>query len=239
MTHGIFPLSLAACLTLAGCSSDDSAPAAGSSDSVEQTTGANQAATSMTFFTSSVPGPDGGNFGGLSGADAFCQQLADAVSSGRTWQALLSTSTVNARERMGAGPWVNAAGSTIAATTDALFAAGVPQDTVNTAGSDQDTKRMLLLDETGSPISAMPNYHDILTGSNQAGMVEGTAHCNDWTSGSADDFRAVGHSDSRGPQGADSSLGWMSAHAAPNQGCDSASFQATGGNGQIYCFATN
>lgn len=192
--------------------------------------------SAMSFFVSSVPGPDGGNFGGVTGADEFCTDLAEAAgSTDQTWKALLSTDTEDAKDRIGAGPWYNADGVMIAASVSALFADGlVIGPTGDDFDADTDPKRALTLDETGAPVSATPNEHDILTGSNPDGTAA-DATCLNWTSGSADDSGQVGHSDSRGPQGDDTEFGWLSSHAT--QGCDSPSFVNTGGAGLIYCFA--
>lgn len=95
-----------------------------------------------------------------------------------------------------------------------------------------------MLDETGAPVLAAPTLqHDILTGSDQAGNRIADQNCDGWTSNSSDDTAQVGHSDSRGPQGTDPALGWVSTHAS--QGCSAANLVESGGNGRIYCFAAD
>jgi hypothetical protein len=203
----------------------------------------------MTFFVTSRAGPDGGNFGGLEGADAFCQQLASAVGAASpTWRAFLSTDDVDARTRIGSGPWSNADGVVVAQGLDALFATGIPIDEEARAAEnwDEDDKRMLLLDETGEPTSSDPNAHDILTGSDPSGNRVAGQNCNGWTSGGDDATAIVGHSDSRGPQseeqrmmlpGGNSALGWVSVH--PTAGCSNPLFNMTGGDGRMYCFSAD
>lgn len=232
---------LALCLTgLASCSDDD-----GDDDNNETTAVGNNMASAgsdmgtgspMSFFVSSVSGPDGGNFGGLSGADEFCSGLAEAAgSTGQTWKALLSTDTEDAKDRIGVGPWYNADSVMIADSLSALFTDGIEiGPTGDDFDADTDPKRALLLDETGAPVSATPNEHDILTGSNPDGTAA-DATCLNWTSGAVDDAGQVGHSDSRGPQGDNVNFGWVSSHAS--RGCDLASLQGSGGAGLIYCFA--
>lgn len=190
----------------------------------------------MSFFVSSTAGPEGGNFGGLAGADEFCTGLAEAAgSTGQTWKALLSTDTEDAKDRIGTGPWYNADSVMLAATVDDLLADGVA---IGPTGDDfdaaTDPKRAIFLDETGLPVSADPNEHDILTGTNPDGTAADN-NCLNWTSSAATDLGMIGHSDSRGPQGDNTALGWLSTHNS--QGCDLASLNMTGGNGRIYCFA--
>jgi hypothetical protein len=203
----------------------------------------------MSFFVTSQPGPDGGNFGGLAGADAFCQQLADAAGAGAlTFRAFLSSDDVDARSRIGSGPWSNAEGSVVAENLSALFATGIAIDEEARAAEswDDDDKRLLLLDETGQPTSSSPNAHDILTGSDVSGNRVAGQNFANWTSGADDATAVVGHSDSRGPQsaeqrmmveGGNSSLGWVSVH--PSAGCSNPLFNMTGGDGRLYCFAEN
>jgi hypothetical protein len=225
-------------LCLVACSSDDS-------DDAETAVAAERPA--MSFFVTSQSGPDGGNFGGLEGADAFCQQLADAAGAGSlTWRAFLSTDDVDARRRIGSGPWRNVNGAVVAENLAVLFATGIPIDEEARAAEawDEDDKRLLLLDETGEPISSDPNAHDILTGSDATGNRVAGQNCSNWTSGAEDVTAVVGHSDSRGPQsaeqrmmlpGGNSALGWVSVH--PTAGCSNPQFNTTGGDGRIYCFA--
>lgn len=142
--------------------------------------------TSMSFFVGANPG-DGGNLGGLDGADAQCQKLAEAAgSSGKTWHAYLSTSTVNARDRIGAGPWYNAKGELIANSVAELH-----------SDANKITKQSALT-ETGAVINGRgdtPNQHDILTGSNADGTVAAGMTCEDWTSNASTSKGFVGHHD--------------------------------------------
>ena len=189
----------------------------------------------MGFFVTSKGPGDGGNLGGLEGADAHCQALAGAVDAGdRTWRAYLSTQAtpdapaVNARDRIGEGPWANAKGIVMAASLDDLL--------YNNANLHYENS----LDESGNAVNSgasgdTPNRHDILTGT----QLDGTAPegnddmtCSNWTSNS--DGRAiVGHHDRfrRTTPGSP----WNSAH--PSRGCSQENLQATGGDGLFYCFA--
>jgi hypothetical protein len=181
----------------------------------------------MTFFISSTGSGDGANLGGLEGADALCQRLAEAAgSTGKTWRAYLSTSTVNARDRIGAGPWYNAKGVLIANGLDDLH-------------SDQNgINKQTGLTEAGNPVNGRgddPNQHDILTGTN----ADGTANentCGDWTlngEGSA----MVGHHDRTGLDDSDAAKSWNASHLS--RGCSQEGLIGTGGNGYIYCFAAD
>jgi uncharacterized protein DUF1554 len=191
--------------------------------------------SSLGFFVTSTTSVTG-NLGGLAGADATCQRLAAAVGQGaRTWRAYLSVERdpangnqpTHARDRIGAGPWVNANGMTVATSVAEL----------HTRTGDAS----LFLDERGQRIngqwtgSPAPVEHDILTGSNADGTLAAGLTCADWTSASADVAAQVGHSDGMGPNqstaGALSS--WNSAHA--NQNC--ANTAPRGGAGRFYCFA--
>lgn len=188
-------------------------------------------AADMTFFLTSEGPGDGANFGGLAGADAHCQSLAAAVGAGsRTWRAYLSTTGangVNARDRIGAGPWRNVAGVVVARDLDVLhFENNLTKETV--------------LNELGEMTPGRgdtPNQHDILTGS----YLDGTAvdsdqdtTCGNWTSNADGEGSAmVGHFDRTG--GGRNPNSWNSAHGS--RGCSQANLQATGGNGYFYCFA--
>jgi hypothetical protein len=180
----------------------------------------------MGFFVSSTGSGEGGNLGGLAGADKLCQTLASKAGGGnRTWRAYLSTSGaggVNARDRIGSGPWYNAKGQLIASSLADLHS--------DKANINNDTA----LDEQGRPINAQgaPNRHDILTGS----TTEGTAtemNCQNWTSSAGDQSATLGHHDrlTFGKPGSP----WNSAH--PSKGCSQANLVATGGAGLVYCFA--
>lgn len=213
-------------LSALGCSDDESDDTDGSDTVVA----AEQPGGLSFFVTSTGSGADGGNIGGLEGADAKCEELAAAVDAGaRTWRAYLSTSTVNARDRIGDGPWLNAAGEQIAADVDSLHADGL---------SNGDPQHML--DENGELVPGPE--HDIFTGSNDDGELFLDANgvgntCDDWTSNSADATAVpgprVGHSDI--PGNPMFSPSWNNAHTAP--GCDQANIAMVGGAGRLYCFA--
>ncbi len=181
----------------------------------------------MSFFVTSVNPGAGADLGGLEGADAYCSGLAEAAgSSGRTWRAYLSTSTENARDRIGTGPWVNAAGTEIATDLETLH------------GDANNISKETALDETGAMVNGRgdePNRHDILTGS----LPDGTAAeqtCEDWTS-SGDGAAMVGHHDRMGLDDTPPSLSWNASH--PSRGCGLEALRGTGGDGLFYCFAAD
>lgn len=192
----------------------------------------------MTFFVArEVPGT--GNLGGLAGADAICQQLAAGAGAGNhTWHAYLSTVTtpnavgVNARGRIGPGPWYNAKGVMIAANVADLH--GDQQRDRNAIRKDTS------LDEHGMPINGvgdMPNEHDMMTGSDSDGraLPLGAADttCNNWTSDQANARTMLGHSDRNGGN----NTSWNAAHMSAD--CTKAGLIRTGGAGHFYCFAAN
>ncbi len=184
----------------------------------------------MSFFVTSHNPGDGANFGGLAGADAWCASLAEAAgASGGTWRAYLSTSTENARDRIGAGPWVNAKGVEIAASLDALHADNAP-------GLSKETA----LDETGAVVNGRgdtPNRHDILTGS----LPDGTASpdtCGDWSMGGAEGAAVVGHHDRTGLDDSPPAKSWNASHTSRG-GCSLEALRGTGGEGLLYCFAAD
>jgi len=188
----------------------------------------------MSFFVSSQTSVTG-NVGGLAGADSLCQRLADAVGSKRIWRAYLSVERdvsnnnqpTNARDRIGIGPWHNAAGALVANSVGDLHA--------------RSGDAALFVDERGQRIngqwtgSPSPVQHDIMTGSNADGTLMRGFTCADWTSSSTADFGQVGHSDGMGPgqSTAGALASWNSAHA--NQNC--ADTAPRGGAGRVYCFA--
>lgn len=186
----------------------------------------------MGFFITSAP-LEGGNLGGLAGADRHCQALAAAAGAGnRTWRAYLSTQgagAVNARDRIGSGPWANARGVVIASSVAELH------------GANNLTKQTALT-ETGAVVNGRgdtPNQHDILTGSQPDGnAIPGDADrtCGNWTKG-GEGSAMVGHHDRMGLNTEPPALSWNSSH--PSRGCDLPSLRATGGNGLFYCFAAN
>lgn len=186
----------------------------------------------MGFFITSAP-LEGGNLGGLAGADRHCQALATAAGAGaRTWRAYLSTQgagAVNARDRIGSGPWANARGVIIAASVAELH------------GTNNLTKQTALT-ETGAVVNGRgdtPNQHDILTGSQPDGTAfsgDADRTCGNWTKG-GEGSAMVGHHDRMGLNTEPPALSWNSSH--PSRGCDLPSLRATGGNGLFYCFAAN
>lgn len=177
------------------------------------------AKSGLSFFLTSV-GNKSGDFGGIAGADAFCADLAEAAGvTDKTWKAYLSTSNEDARDRIGAGPWVNAKGVVVASDVASLHANGIPP-------AD-------LVDEFGEPVPTDPLDHDIMTGSNADGTKH-SARCDDWTSSAAFEFLArVGHADANDP--VDPFDNWNSTHESG--GCDLAGLESTAGTGRIYCFA--
>ena len=190
-------------------------------------------AADMTFFLTSAGPGDGANLGGLEGADAHCQSLAATVGAGdKAWRAYLSTTGpggVNARDRIGDGPWQNVAGVVVARDVDVLhFENNLTKETV--------------LNELGEMTPGRgdtPNQHDILTGSYLDGTAvesDGDTTCSNWTSNADGEGSAmVGHFDRTG--GGPNPNSWNSAHGS--RGCSQANLQATGGNGYYYCFAAN
>lgn len=241
MLHPMRTWMIAASLA-AGCVGTAPTNTSGSKDAavnpmIDAAINADAATTTFSFFITSTGGPSGGdlrqNVGdsdGLAGADAICQAKAAAAvpaSATKQWRAYLSTSTINARDRIGIGPWFNVNGVMVATTLDNLHDAAANNMTKATA-----------LDETGAMVNGSgdtPNTHDILTGSLANGMAAAT-HCNNWTSSAATGATAqVGHHDRMGGGAAPTS--WNAAHAT--SGCSAAAFQGSGGRGSFYCFATN
>ena len=195
----------------------------------------------MSFFVTSVGKGDGANLGGMAGADAHCQALATAVGAGtRTWHAYLSANAsgaqavVNARDRIGQGPWYNGRG----AVPIAKNAADLHGDTADAARLGNNLSRTTVFSEKGEPISGAgsnPNQHDILTGSQTDGRAytDGADHtCSNWTNNGAGAAQ-VGHFDRTG--GGNTS--WNSAHGS--RGCSQPNLVSTGGAGLLYCFAVN
>lgn len=195
----------------------------------------------MSFFVTSAGMGDGANLGGLAGADAHCQQLAAAAGAGdKTWHAFLSTQArpgqpaVNARDRIGAGPWYNQQRVPIATSVSNLMG-----DTLEQARVGNNLFKETALDEHGKKIPGVleaPNVqHDMLTGSQLDGRAytDNADHtCNNWTSDGAGAAQ-VGHSDRMGGGG----TSWDSMH--PTRGCSQQNLVTTGGAGRFYCFAIN
>src|SRR5690242_1210871 len=187
-----------------------------------------QDASTMTFFVTSVGVGDGANLGGLEGADAHCQQLADAAgSSGKTWMAYLSAEGVNAKDRIGTGPWQNFKGDVIAT------------DVANLHSDANNLTKQTGLTETGQMVKGRgdkPNEHDILTGSNADGTLAAGHTCGDWTS-NGEGSAIVGHFDRVGIDDSAPMKSWVSSH--PSRGCSQENLVGTGGAGLLYCFAKN
>ncbi len=192
----------------------------------------------MTFFVTSAGPGDGANLGGIAGADRHCQRLAEAAGAGsRTWRAYLSAAAeggkpaVNARDRIGKGPWHNAKGGQIAKGLSDLHG-----DTLDEARIGNTLTRATALTEKGEPVKGFgekPNEHDILTGSQPDGRAysDGKEHtCKNWT-GNGEGSAQVGHHDRTGGP----SVSWNSVHAS--RGCSQANLISTGGGGYFYCFA--
>jgi hypothetical protein len=183
---------------------------------------AQDADESMSFFLTSEGPGNGADLGGLDGADAHCERLAESVGAGgRTWHAYLSTSDVDARDRIGNGPWYNARGVEVASSLANLH-------------GDNNLTKETQLNEKGEVVNGRgdnPNRHDILTGSDSNGRAT-DATCNDWTS-SGEGSARVGHHDRMG--GGDDPTSWNSAHGS--RGCSQSDLQGTGGDGLFYCFA--
>lgn len=187
----------------------------------------------MSFFVTSVGLGNGGDLGGLAGADAHCQALAEEAGAGnRTWRAYLSTEApngrgVSARQRIGDGPWYNANGVLIASNPSDLH--------LYNSTIDKTTA----VDENGNQINGVgdsPNRHDMLTGTMADGMSffpdDADHTCNNWTS-SSEGSANLGHSDRHGG----GNLSWNAAHAS--RSCSQADLRATGGDGLFYCFAAD
>jgi hypothetical protein len=184
---------------------------------------------SMSFFVTSVGSGHGANLGGLEGADAPCQKLAEAAGiTGKTWRAYLSTNEVNAKDRIGKGPWFNAKGQKIA-------------DDVASLHSDANgITKQTALDEKGDVVNGRgdkPNRHDMLTGSKPDGTAAPET-CNNWTSDGAEGAAMLGHHDRTGLDESAAAKSWNSSHASRG-GCSQEALRGTGGDGLFYCFAAN
>jgi hypothetical protein len=216
----------AGALALFACASTPSTPAPSGGD--------------MTFFVTSAGPGNGANLGGLEGADRHCQSLAAAAGAGNhQWRAYLSTqapalndpSFVNARDRIGTGPWRNAKGAVIASSVDELHSA------------KNNLTKETALDEKGQSVAGRtenPNRHDILTGSRPDGTAFpgapfGDLTCGNWTKSGPDGAAMTGHHDRVGPVNASWATSWNSSH--PTRGCDPEALRGTGGDGLFYCFA--
>jgi hypothetical protein len=187
----------------------------------------------MSFFVTSANPGRGADFGGLAGADRYCQSLASAAGAGgKTWRAYLSTTgagAVHARDRIGRGPWMNAKGEVIASSVDELH------------GTNRLNKQTALT-ERGEMVMGRGdavNMHDVLTGSTpegRASTASGDTTCGNWTK-SGDGSAIVGHHDRMGLNEEPPAKSWNSSHNS--RGCSLEALKGTGGDGRLYCFAAN
>jgi hypothetical protein len=192
----------------------------------------------MTFFVTSAGPGKGADLGGLAGADQICQRLAQSAGAGNhTWHAYLSTQAadgqpaVNARDRIGHGPWQNAKGAVIAKDVDGLH-------------GGNNVAKQTALTEKGDVVNGFgdtPNKHDALTGTQPDGrafLPGDDKTCRNWTS-STQGTAIVGHIDRQGLRDDDASKSWNSSHPSrgPDGGCSQADLRSTGGDGLFYCFA--
>jgi len=192
----------------------------------------------MSFFITSAGPGNGGDLGGLNGADAHCQRLAQAAGAGgKTWRAYLSTQgqgAVNAKDRIGRGPWQNAKGEVVA------------KDVADLHSGNNKLSKQTSLSEKGEVINGRgdtPNRHDILTGSQPDGTAFAAGEdrtCGNWTSATTG-AAIVGHHDREGLRDDEPSKSWNSSHPSrgPGGGCTQADLRSTGGDGLFYCFASN
>jgi hypothetical protein len=195
-------------------------------------------AAGMTFFVTSVGTGQGADLGGLAGADAHCQSLAQAAGAGqRSWRAYLSTSAaagqpaINARDRIGSGPWQNALGVVVARDVEQLHS-----DANNLTKQTSVDERGRVVSGRGDPV----NTHDVLTGSQEDGRAypgNPDMTCRNWTYSGAEGAAMVGHHDRIGLRDDAPSKSWNTSH--PSRGCGQEALRSSGGAGLFYCFATN
>lgn len=216
-------------LGLGGCAQDRSAAAQAQSDT---------SPSDMSFFVTSVGSGEGADLGGLEGADRHCQSLAQAAGAGaRTWRAYLSTQAeggepaIDARSRIGSGPWRNAKGVVIAQDVDQLH-------------GDNNISKATALTESGAQVNGRgdsPNMHDILTGTQADGTAFASGEdrtCGNWTRSGAEGAAMVGHHDRMGLRDDAPSRSWNASHPTRG-GCSQEALRGTGGNGLFYCFAAD
>ena len=192
----------------------------------------------MTFFITSKSGPDGANFGGIEGADKHCKALATKAGAGnKKWRAYLSTQAVdgepaiNARDRIGKGPWVNSAGVEVAANVDELHS---PNSKINVEIGRSERGRRI----PGRQF--VVNQHDILTGSTADGRAYPPGEdktCGNWTKNGQNGHARVGHHDRMSGRKDAAAKTWNSAHES--RGCSAANLKSSGGAGLLYCFAAD
>jgi len=193
----------------------------------------------MTFFVTSVGSGRGADLGGLAGADAICQRLAQAAGAGtKTWRAYLSTQAaggtpaVNARDRIGAGPWQNAKGAVVAASLADLH------------GAAANLTKQTALNEKGELVNGRgdsPNQHDMLTGSQADGTAFGPGEdrtCGNYTMSGTEGAVMLGHHDRTGLDDSPPAKSWNTSHLSRG-GCSQEALRGTGGAGLFYCFANN
>lgn len=228
---------LLSAVLVAGCGDSGGAGGSGGNDGTGGT-GGDSTEPSLSFFVTSVgSGAIGGDLGGLAGADAICQGLAAVVGAGDlTWHAYLSTSSEDARDRIGTGPWYNVRLQEIAPDVDTLHQEEIPR--LLWGVMDDPDGEGLLIDENGDLVPLAE--HDIITGSTMEGTVSEGRTCADWTSASADDVAQVGHSDLAPPEapieiGGPDRLSWNSAHDTVS--CTEEGLAVRQGSGRFYCFA--
>jgi hypothetical protein len=194
------------------------------------------ASNPMSFFVTSAGTGKGADLGGIAGADRHCQSLAQAVGAGgRTWRAYLSNSAiagapaVNARDRIGRGPWQNVKGVVVARDVNELHGSN------NLSKQNSITEKGDVIPGVGDPV----NMHDVLTGSTPDGRAlpgDKDMTCGNWTR-SAEGAAMVGHHDRRGLRDDEPSRSWNSSH--PSRGCSQENLRSSGGAGLFYCFAAN
>ncbi|MCU4179340.1 hypothetical protein [Bosea sp. BH3] len=202
-------------------------------------TGTQAQTSEMSFFVTSAGSGKGADLGGLAGADAICQRLAQAAGAGaKTWRAYLSTQAVggaqavNARDRIGAGPWRNARGAVIASSVADLH------------GGAANLTKQTALTEKGEIVNGggdTPNTHDILTGSQADGTAFAAGEdrtCGNYTKSGTEGAVMMGHHDRRGLDDSAAAKSWNMSHISRG-GCSQDALKGTGGAGLIYCFATN
>ncbi|NTW21915.1 hypothetical protein HGA34_00025 [Candidatus Falkowbacteria bacterium] len=194
-------------------------------------------ADGMSFFLTGINPGKGANLGGLTGADSYCQSLATSAGAGSaTWRAYLSTQAtedtpaINARDRIGSGPWKNFRGEVVASNLDELH-------------GKNNINKQTALTEKGETISGrgdQTNQHDILTGSASDGRAIATSTdvtCGNWTKSTDEGAAMVGHHDRLGLSDDDVARSWNSSHLT--RGCSQAALPKSGGAGLFYCFAAN
>jgi hypothetical protein len=196
-----------------------------------------QAPPNLTFFVTSAGPGKGADLGGLAGADAHCQRLATTVGAGnKTWHAYLSSNSapgatpVNARDRIGKGPWQNAKGVVVAKSVEDLHS-----DSNNITKQTAITEKGELVSGRGDPV----NVHDMLTGSDPQGLFStagGDTTCGNWTK-SGEGSAIVGHHDRAGLKDTRHMNSWNSSHGS--RGCSQEALKSSGGAGMLYCFAAN